>query len=428
MDSKFSEALRLHQAGQLSQAERAYRKILAKTPNDVTVLYHLGVVLHQQQKNEDARRTLVKTVAKAPDFPEAHQSLGLVLLDLQRKDKAEDSFRRAIALRPDMGKAQLRLAELYLEQKRYSDVLPLLKRLSESDSCDAPVLKNLSHVYRELGQLDMAIEIGFQLLGLEATSGEHSLQLANTIYLLFQSEPELARAYARRWLSDFPNSTFAHHACAAVLGNEVPARANDDYVKHLFDSFSGSFETQLAKLGYSTNNLIESLAELDSMADMTILDAGCGTGLAAAALRPAASRLIGVDLSSGMLAKAREKGLYDELVEMELCAYLRENQLRFDLIVASDVLNYFGALENVFLSAWHALLPGGQVIFSLECSGDEVESYGLAPHGRYLHHKDYIQQALVQAGFSVTKLDTAVLRTELGQPVNGYLVKAVKLA
>lgn len=428
MAIQFSEALLHHQAGRFAQAEQAYRKILSKTPNDVTALYHLGVVLHQQQKNEDARRVLVKTVAAAPDFPEAQLSLGLVLLDLQRMEQAEDALKRALALRPNMAKAQLRLAELYFAQERYQEALPLLQHLAAADDCDSDVIVSLSDALYKLGHLEMAIEAGFRLLALEGQYEKNAIHQANMIYHLFQSNPDLARSYARHWITNYPDSAFARHAAVAVLGDEVPLRANDDYVKQLFDAFSTDFETQLTKLGYSASRLIELLAELDPTGDQIILDAGCGTGMAAAALRPAARQLIGVDLSTGMLAKAREKGLYDELVERELCAYLDVNPDRFDLIVAADVLNYFGELETVFTAAWRALLAGGRLIFSLECGGEAVESYGLAPHGRYLHNQDYIQRMLVQAGFNIGKLEVAVLRTEFSQPVNGYLVLATKPA
>ena len=39
----------------------------------------------------------------------------------------------------------------------------------------------------------------------------------------------------------------------------------------------------------------------------TMLDLGCGTGLAGAAFRPLVDWLVGVDLSAGMIAQARGK-------------------------------------------------------------------------------------------------------------------------
>ena len=48
---------------------------------------------------------------------------------------------------------------------------------------------------------------------------------------------------------------------------------------------------------------------------LEVLDAGCGTGLAAPLLGPYARRLVGVDLSGAMLEQARALPQYDELVE-----------------------------------------------------------------------------------------------------------------
>ena len=53
------------------------------------------------------------------------------------------------------------------------------------------------------------------------------------------------------------------------------------------------------------------LPELLGPADkqFQVLEGGCGTGLCAAALKPWASELTGVDISAAMLAKARNKNL-----------------------------------------------------------------------------------------------------------------------
>ncbi len=73
---------------------------------------------------------------------------------------------------------------------------------------------------------------------------------------------------------------------------------------------------------------------------------GCGTGLCGPLIRGYARRLIGIDLSSGMLTQAKEKQLYDELWQVELTEYLRDQVEAFDVIVSADTLVYFGALER----------------------------------------------------------------------------------
>ena len=118
---------------------------------------------------------------------------------------------------------------------------------------------------------------------------------------------------------------------AACTGRDVPARASDGFVEGTFDSFAASFESKLAKLSYRAPALVAAMLEdagLEPAKSLDVLDAGCGTGLCGPLVAPYARRLTGVDLSAGMLAQAREKNVYDELVKSELTAYLRDSPER----------------------------------------------------------------------------------------------------
>src|SRR5262249_58428588 len=73
----------------------------------------------------------------------------------------------------------------------------------------------------------------------------------------------------------------------------------------------------------------------------SVLDLGCGTGLAALPFRPFGDWMVGVDLSRGMLAQARAKGLYDRLVESEIPDFLAdegETGARCELVVPAGWL------------------------------------------------------------------------------------------
>src|SRR4029450_3384975 len=105
-------------------------------------------------------------------------------------------------------------------------------------------------------------------------------------------------------------------------------RASDAYIEKTFDSFAASFDSKLAKLSYRAPELITEMLKrpgLPPSKSLDILDAGCGTGLCGPLLAPYARRLVGVDLSERMLAQARTRGVYDELVKGELTAYLRNS-------------------------------------------------------------------------------------------------------
>ena len=157
---------------------------------------------------------------------------------------------------------------------------------------------------------------------------------------------------------------------------------------------------------------------------LSVLDAGCGTGICGPLLRPYAAHLTGVDLSRGMLDRAGGRGEYDDLVQGELTLYLAGHERQFDLIVSVDTLCYFGELEAVVTAAARALRPGGWFVFTLEAGDDDaVEGYALQPHGRYNHAAGYVQRGVLGgAGFQVMSMGRDFLRSEGRQAVEGLIV------
>ena len=65
-----------------------------------------------------------------------------------------------------------------------------------------------------------------------------------------------------------------------------------------------------------------------------VWDLGCGTGLCGSLIRPRADHLVGVDLSSAMVAKARALGVYNSLHALELVDFLKQGTEQADLVLA----------------------------------------------------------------------------------------------
>jgi predicted TPR repeat methyltransferase len=213
----------------------------------------------------------------------------------------------------------------------------------------------------------------------------------------------------------------------ACRGGEAPARASDDYVRDTFDAFAGSFDQVLDQLGYRAPTLIAELLTRSLPAPngtLVVADAGCGTGLCAPFLRPLSRRLVGIDLSSGMLARARARKTYDELIEAELTTWLARQRPVHDLIVSADTLCYFGALEPVLSAAAAALRPCGRLVFTVERADDGVTAYQLTASGRYSHAEPYLRDALAGVMLTTVEIVPAVLRQEVGHDVHGLVVSA----
>jgi predicted TPR repeat methyltransferase len=162
-------------------------------------------------------------------------------------------------------------------------------------------------------------------------------------------------------------------------------------------------------------------------AKLDVADIGCGTGLCARFLRPLAKRLVGVDLSPGMLARARERGGYDELVEAELASWLAQQNDRFDLIVSADTLCYFGELGAALTAAREALHPDGRLVFTVEHAEGTTAGYRLGPSGRYAHTVAYVEACLADAGLAIDGIEPVVLRQEFASDVAGLLVNSRRL-
>ena len=215
----------------------------------------------------------------------------------------------------------------------------------------------------------------------------------------------------------------------ARLGALPPVAMPTAYIRSLFDGYAAGFEEALvSRLGYrGPELLVDALARAGALTTTfaSVLDLGCGTGLAGAAIRRYAQKLTGVDLSPRMLEAAREKGVYDRLAEGECMTFLREGALsgaHHDLILAADVFIYFHELMQVPRFAVPVMTPGALVAFSVETyDGDGVI---LRDTLRYAHGEAHVRHALAQGGMEPVLLESAPARNEKGEPVPGLVVLA----
>jgi predicted TPR repeat methyltransferase len=201
------------------------------------------------------------------------------------------------------------------------------------------------------------------------------------------------------------------------------ARAHDlprAYVARLFDDYAERFDRHLVEdLAYCGPALIA--AAIDAAASgrrfVRALDLGCGTGLAGAPLRGRVERLEGVDLSPAMLAKARQRGLYDALEAADFIDHMRRFHAAFDLIVAADAFAYAGALEPAFAAAAAALAPGGLLAFTVETT--DRDGYRLGETMRFVHARAYVEACADAAGLRLVFAQATSVRREKDIDVPG---------
>jgi predicted TPR repeat methyltransferase len=430
VDEAMALAIDLLKQGRLGEADALCRAVLDLEPGCATALHYGGVVAHRQGNNERALALLARSLELVPDQPDWYSNLGNVLQADGRLDEAMAAFRRAIALNPAHANAHNNLGVLLRVHGRLEEAEAAYRTVIAIDPNHPEVYHNLAIVLQQTGRTPLALEAFCKAITLRPAHGDAHRHLALAYSVI--GEPEKAIEACEEWLKAAPDDPRAHHALAAYSGRDVPARASDAYVQRVFDAVAGSFETKLARLEYRAPALVgEALAAAAAVANGTldVLDVGCGTGLCGPLLAPYARRLVGVDLSRGMLELAREKAVYHELVHAELTSYLQQQSAAFDAILSADTLVYFGALDDVVAAVAGALRPGGLFIFTVEDAGDGARagSYSLQPHGRYNHGAAYVEQVLARHGLEPS-IGRGELRMESGLPVPGLVVRARKPA
>ncbi|MDM7981781.1 MAG: class I SAM-dependent methyltransferase [Rhizobium sp.] len=219
---------------------------------------------------------------------------------------------------------------------------------------------------------------------------------------------------------------------AALGRGEAPPKAPDAYVETLFDQHADAFEDILVEqLGYTVPMMVrQRLQSLGLGPFKRLLDLGCGTGLTGGALRDVVDDMTGIDISEKMVEIAHEKDLYETLYVAELEDFLEDNDDEpFDLVTATDVLPYLGALEPLFFGAAENMSDGGIFVFSSETMPDDIMAgrpFMVGPHQRFVHSETYVRERLAATGFEVVEITDINVRMQDGNPSPGHLVVAKK--
>jgi predicted TPR repeat methyltransferase len=243
---------------------------------------------------------------------------------------------------------------------------------------------------------------------------------------------ERAIAAYRKARETDPGDRHGALVCLMRLGAADVTDMPPAYVQALFDHYAPAFDAALVEgLSYRAPALLREAVEAackaagQPMRFGTMLDLGCGTGLAGEAFRAHADWLVGVDLSPGMIAQARRKTLYDRLQAEDLGGFLSEaaaNRLLYHLIVAADVFVYFSNLADILAATAHVLEADGILAFTVETHAGEGAI--LRDTLRFAHSEAHVRGALEQAGLALLSLQATSTRTEKKVPVPGLLVVA----
>jgi predicted O-linked N-acetylglucosamine transferase (SPINDLY family) len=155
--SAFSQALALHQAGRLAEAEKIYGQILKVHPKHFDSLHLVGVIYLQRGNHVESVRQIDLALKINPKAAYAHNNRGLALQKLKRLDEAMASYDKAIAYKSDYAEAFYNRGNTLKELQRLDDALASYDKaiVLKPDYVDA--FNSRFNVLRELKRLDEAL-------------------------------------------------------------------------------------------------------------------------------------------------------------------------------------------------------------------------------------------------------------------------------
>ena len=420
--------IRLSRFGAGTHRRKAVPASARKKKNDPDAAFNLAMLLQDRKTQHDTR-----------------EAAALYQVAIEQDDSRWDAWANLAAALSELQNDPLRAISAY------STAILLIEQLAD-EAQDACVLSQLYYGYGlQLAELSpsMCSQLASRpdsLLVGECANGDGNGQINICL--------ENAQNALRTSVVLNPENVQANHMLAALASDSARSgsefglsKASSAFVEALFDDFADTFDDRLVdQLQYVVPELVgDAAAALKRSLKLEkfsfTLDAGCGTGLAGPHLRDLTQdRLVGVDISKEMIARAKKlvqtdngrKPVYDSLISLDLLEFeaklcLPEGE-KFDLIIAADVLVYFGDLADILLHFSNLSRPGAGLIFSCERIDDDETHNGwkILQSGRFAQSKEYVVRVAQGAGYKLDAYEEIVPRMEGNRPVPGHLFTLIK--
>ncbi|MEZ4651011.1 MAG: methyltransferase domain-containing protein [Candidatus Eisenbacteria bacterium] len=168
-----------------------------------------------------------------------------------------------------------------------------------------------------------------------------------------------------------------------------------------------------------TNDVLD-LLRVDG--ESRVLDAACGTGRYVGPILGARARVVGFDLSLGMLARSRDAHPHVSFVQASLGSRLPYPSAGFTHVLCAQALKHVEDLNGAFAELARVLRPGGRLVFSVTHPEMDFSDYELSFAPSFIlsreadihHHteQDY-RDAIASAGLVVDEWRPVLVSTTI---------------
>lgn len=370
-----------------------------------------GLILEEMGDIEEAQKAYEKAIEIDSYFPDSFANLANIYYRKEMFSKAEENYKRALGLDNQFLNAHHNLASLLYKQDRKTESLEHYRSALLINPHHISSLYNLGIILEEMGDYTEAAGLYFNILALKSTPPYIDFRIASTLTALSEEgkkEKKQAIDFAKGWVKHFPENVIAKHTLASLTGTKIDPEQSLKYAEVLYDSFAPTYEQTMEKIQSRVLEIINKNLPIDSY--QTVLDLGCGTGSFGNSVQKTFHTLIGVDISKEMLKKTAKKNVYTELIHKDALSFLKTSSIKFDLIVAAELLCYLPVVSELIKEVSAHLIEKG--VFVLTIEETQEKEILLAGNGRYLHQFSYIEKQLNENHLFLQKRIQTPLRKE----------------
>jgi protein O-GlcNAc transferase len=180
MQQLFEQARNAQRGGNLAEAARIYRQILATMPAP-EIMVNYGNVLGQQGNRAEAMAQFDQALKLKPDLFEALFNRGNLLLEIGRAPEALSDFDRAVAIRRDMPAVWNNRGTALRRLRRLEDALASYDQAAKLAPLHINALTNRAMALSELRRLDLALAAADAALAVQADFAEALYVKANIL-------------------------------------------------------------------------------------------------------------------------------------------------------------------------------------------------------------------------------------------------------
>ncbi|MBE3122672.1 MAG: tetratricopeptide repeat protein [Thermoplasmata archaeon] len=165
---KSEEALYLIQQGKFVEAKKILEDILLVNPNDIEVLYNLGMCLTDLGQPDKAVVTLEQCIKLKPDYSNAYVALGMAYFKTGDLEYAERFFFDALKLDSNNSYALSNLGGLFGKMEDIEKSLYYLEKAYRINPSNPNTVYGLGYAYEQIQDYEKADKYYKELLEMDA--------------------------------------------------------------------------------------------------------------------------------------------------------------------------------------------------------------------------------------------------------------------